>query len=267
MVNLSAARGKEVRAQLGKNYYILPAGDAHCPWHRRMMTSEDARRFREKTGQNPSVSCEDRQAWWPDDIREEALRGLPRSQLPDWRQVVLVPAVARFGAVLPHEWRGICEAARASRGPLIEHAYEASLEILQRWQEIGIETMSKLDAREQRISDRRTEDSPLEEIAHADTGLAGWIYRCAPSLYYRHKGDDAERDAFNKRMKAFRPYEMALNALAAATGYAPSSIQTILRRSRGSRGRTRAKVTGSLRPAPERRARPSFRTVGRISQE
>jgi hypothetical protein len=242
MVSLSSSSGAAVKAQLGKNYYMLPGPYFECPWHRRKVSSDEMRRRFEETGLPVTFPCEVPAPWWPERVREDALNGLPSYQLPDWRQVTFVPNRETFGTVLPHEWKRIVAAAKVWRGPLIEHAYDVSLEILRRWKKIGSATLQHLHEGERRIRNQESQKHPSVGLPHEDIGIPNWIFLCARDLYYLD-GDEDEKRRFDDRMKAFKPHQLAFAAVAAATGYTVSSVESILRRSRAAGPKRRQTVT------------------------
>jgi hypothetical protein len=139
---MDSPAGNELRDQLGRNYSLLPVGDFECPWHRRTFDADHFRRHVEETGQRPEpLPCEQLAVCWPAGIRSRALDDAPRHMLPDGRSVSFVFSGDRFGSVLKPEWTRVKAAARLARGPLLSHAYEVTLEILQRWQLVGIGTI------------------------------------------------------------------------------------------------------------------------------
>jgi hypothetical protein len=241
MVSISSPAGAEIRAQLGARYFLLPFHDLECPWHRRNFDPDEIRRHAEATGRRyPPPPCEERISRWLHAARPGALERLPVRQLPDWSSVVFIPAVRKFGSVLEHEWRQIVDLAREARGPLLEHAYTVSLEILQRWKEVGSMMMETIHERTRQIRRGESNQHPSLSFPRADTGIDQWIFVHARDLYYRDTTDpfylpdgaDDDKGRFEDRMGSYRPFEKAYAAVAAATGYSVSAVEKMLQMNR-----------------------------------
>jgi len=238
--------GEGMRAQLGKNYFVLPTHEAfECSWHRRGLTQEQLMpppQFNRSgmqvpfVGQHAVVPCEARSTWQLHELREDALKDLPRSELPDGRLVVGVPKVPAFGAVLPGEWASVVEAAQHARGPIMKHAYTVALERLQRWKLIGQQVLQTLAAQDARIREGQPSDHAVPPIDPGDHGLVDWIFVFARRLNPRAADSDLEKAAFERALATFTPFSMAYEALALSTGYTTSAVETMIRREQG-RGR------------------------------
>ena len=238
---MDSLAGKEVRNQLGRNYSLLPIADFECPWHRRAFDADHFRRHVEETGRRPEpLPCERPAAWWPSGVRSGALDDAPRYMLPDGRAVSFIFSGERFGSVLKPEWTRVKAAARLARGPLLSHAYEVALEILQRWQLVGIEMIRAQHENTQRIQRGETTQHWSGAFPREDAFLPDWIFVHARDLYRRdptdpfYIGDLSEDDdtAFEERMRTFKPFERALGVLAAATGYEVSTVKKARERER-----------------------------------
>jgi hypothetical protein len=253
MVTMSAPAGDEVRAQLGSRYLLLPFHDFECPWHRRDLDPDEIRRYAETTGRRyPPPACEELVSQWQHSVRSGALEGLPVKQLPDWRSVVFIPAVRSFGAVLEPEWRRIVAVAREARGPLLEHAYTVSLEILQRWKEVGSTMLKTIHERTRQIRRGESNQHPSLSFPRGDVGIPDWIFLHVRELYYRDVTDpfyladafDDDTYRFEERLRTFRPFEKAYAAVAAATGYTVQAVEKIVQVNR---------QTAIRKGAPDRR--------------
>ncbi len=260
---MDSPAGNDVRDQLGRRYYLLPIGTFECQWHRRGFDSDHFRRQVEQTGRPPDpLPCEQPAPWWPAGIRDGALDDVPRRLLPDGRSVAFIFAGAKFGAVLEPEWRRIKAAGQLARGPLVSHAYEVALEILQRWQRVGVEMIRAMHDNTRRLRQGETSQHWAESFPREDGVLPDWIFVHARDLYRRdptdpfYIGDPAEDDeaAFEERMRTFKPFERAFAVVAAATGYEPSTVEKIRERDRsaslgqGAADRRRSKRNGGSSP-------------------
>ncbi len=160
--------------------------------------------------------------------------------LPDGRVVAFIFAGEKFGAVLEPEWRRIKAAAKVARGPLLAHAYHVSLAIFQRWKEVGVEMIRAQHEHTKRIRAGEVTKHWGESFPREDGFLPDWIFVHARDLYRRdptdpfYIGDSAEDDeaAFERRMRNFKPFERALQVIAAATGYEVSTVKKALERER-----------------------------------
>lgn len=237
--------GDAIRAQLGDRYYLLPVPDGrirHCKWCRRRMTPEQVDEIETKrwedhvarsqianplpaTGRPPlmALPCELRE-YWPAGVRMHATEGvgLPQPVLPDGRWVICIPPTKDFGNILPTEWRRIVAGARLARGPLINHAYERTLENLKEWRAIGRDVMRRYTQRSILLERRGYLDAGEDPFPDADNHLAlmSWIQEWAGDLHAQDFPD-------------FRPFEKARLALSRATGFEPRTIESIVQRHRG----------------------------------
>ncbi len=237
MIWMSSPGGEEVRARFGSKVSFLPTGAFECPWHRR--NCDEEWRYIEMTGQRyPPKPCEERLAKWQHVLRSDAIEALLAKQLPDWRPVAFFPSGRRqgFGTLVGPEWQRIAEAAREARGPLMEHAYDVSLEILQRWKEVGAAIMEAMHEDTRRARRGEVGRHWSQNFPRADAPISDWIFLHARDLYYRDMTDpfylpdgaDDTREGFESRMKTYRPFEKAYAALSSATGYTVSAVKKML---------------------------------------
>lgn len=216
----------------------VPDGIWHCQWCRRTIGPEaveaaEKARWEEHTrkfGLAPTsprpplaaLQCELLDdAFWSAGARASDAGDLPQPSLPDGRWVVCIPATRSFGSILAHEWRRILATARKARGPIIKHAYERTLENLQRWKEVGRDLASRYLARDALSAkgELNAENDPFPNYNdHAP--LMAWIQDWA---------DDLRRPDFPD----YQPFERARRVLADATGFAPRTIESIVQRHRG----------------------------------
>lgn len=248
--------GEGIRTQLGKNYFLLPTHEAfECSWHRRGLTREQmmppprSNRWGMRVpfvGEHAVAPCEARATWQLHDVREDALKDLPTSELPDGRLVVGVPKAEDFGAVLPAEWAAVVKAAQHARGPIVKHAYDVALERLQRWKSVGKQVLHALAAQDARIREGQHSDHAAPSIDPADHELADWIFVFARRLNPRAADSDLARAAFEEAFATFTPFSMAYEALALSTGYTTSAVETMLRREQaGGRSARRSRPSRS----------------------
>jgi hypothetical protein len=224
MRGVSPPRGDEIRKQAGKRYNLLPLGRFQCPWHRRHLSRDAARELQERIGEPALFPCERPEEWWPPPIREEALRDLAVSDLPDGRQVVFVPAVLKFGSVLEDEWKTISAAARIARPPLLRHAYQVALEMFRRWQLVGVETLTAMHDNERAIAAGTWNTHPAFSLPIEDVGLADRIFLYGRELYVSRDASPEEFEACAKRIRSCVPMGMAIKAIMSATGYTEQAV-------------------------------------------
>ena len=261
--------GSAVRAQLGDSYFLLPVPHEivrHCEWCRRKMTADQIDEIETKhweayvarsaiarplpAASRPPQSvlpCELRE-FWPSGVRIRATEGagLPQPTLPDGRWVVCIPTGKSFGNILPREWEKILKAARLARGPLINHAYERTLENLQEWQRIGRDVMARYAARSDWLARRGhlgEGEDPFPDF-NAQVPLMTWVQDWTPDLY-------------QEGFRNFRPFERARLVLSSATGFEPRTIESIVQRERTKAVRPKHAETGAptRRPPAKRRRR------------
>jgi len=247
--------GEGMRAQLGKNYFLLPTHDAfECSWHRRGLTQEQMMpppQFNRSgmkvpfVGYHAVVPCEARSIWYLHEVREDALKDLPSSELPDGRLVVGVPKVPAFGAVLRGEWATVVQAAQRARGPIMKHAYIVALERLQRWKLVGKQVLDALAAQDAQIQAGQPTDMAALTVEPADRELVDWIFVFARSLNPRAADSEIERAAFEQALATFRPFSAAYEALALSTGYTTSAVETMIRREQEGGGPARGSKPSS----------------------
>jgi len=132
------------------------------------------------------LPCELRE-FWTAGVRVHATEGagLPQPTLPDGRWVVCIPARMIPANILPREWRAIVAAARLARGPLIDHAYERTLENLQEWKEIGRDVMRRYVQRSALLSQKGTLEDGEDPFSDCNlrVPLMSWIAEWASELY------------------------------------------------------------------------------------
>lgn len=238
--------GDAIRAQLGSAYYLLPVPAPpiwSCEWCRRRNGAEaiealererwDA--YRTQARFLPPLSAEARpplavlpcelREYWPADVRIRATAGagLPQPTLPDGRWVVCIPPGKSFGNIMPREWGPILKAAKAARGPLIDHAYQLALENLQDWERTGRDVMARSAERSRLLMEKghlpEAEDPFPDCSAHVP--LMSWVQEWTPHLY---RADFPE----------FRPFDEARLALTRSVGFEPRTIESIVQRHRRS---------------------------------
>jgi hypothetical protein len=144
-------------------------------------------------------------------LRSDALIDcrLPHVVLPDNRRAWVVPTEQSFGTILKVEWEPIVDRAKDTQKPILLHAYEVTLAVLQCWRKLV----------DERRRDPKSVDSPWDEV------IRSWVYR-----YAQHLHDAPSR--------SFVPFEEAKRVLARITGFGPEGIQTAIRRTRSAaRGR------------------------------
>ncbi len=203
MVYMSHPGGADVRRQFaGTRYSLLPVGPPRCRWHR---TSASLLGVPEIEGPPP---CESAEGWPCLNIRERALEGLPRYQLPDIRSVVFVPQVGQFGTVLADEWSVIKAGARSSGAIVVAHGYDVSLEILGYWNKHRARILA-------------TDPIRLRDV---ERWIADWIAV--------HSTTDEQW--VKRRTGKFVPHIEAYAVMSAATGSSAKAIKKVVERARGS---------------------------------
>lgn len=228
---MSPPAGRAIRAQLGSRYFMVPAGPFQCRWHRRGLDPDDLRRHFDATGKPYIHTCEDGHLLWRGPVRQDPHEGLIH-QLPDLRSVAFIAADSIYGSEPESRRPPILQAARESRGRLIVHAYDVSLEMHQRWQEVGPALSRLIHAQSRRNLAPQLSHLPDLALPESDLALARWISLYAPDLYCRVDSSDDEKRAFEERLKTSKPFESAFATVAAATGYTADTIETFRAESR-----------------------------------
>jgi hypothetical protein len=228
LVHMGSPGGAAVRRQLaGTRYSLLPDGPSRCPWHRTFDGTL------ETASAAAPPRCESSEAWPSIEVREEALEGLPRHQLPDTRRVVFVPHVNQFGTVLRSEWSLIKQAATVAHRTLIRHAYEVSLEILRCWKKYGPRILQTVHERDRRIREGIAFVHPDLPLTDIERWLPSWVSVHAPHLTYKDASDPYyvgdrsvdEKQVFDRRMTELVPNVEARVVMSRATGYGLPAIK------------------------------------------
>jgi hypothetical protein len=222
--------GAQIRDLVGDRYHLLPIGNFECPWHRRHITSDQVREHAERTRQRLWLPCERDEAWWPPRVRRDALAGLPTTVLPDGLEVAFIPVVERIGVVLQREWARIKQDARKARGPVLRHNYQTSLARFQRWQIIGPEALKAIHDQQRAILAGRANEHESRPLAYEDMGLPEWIFIHGRKLYCSTYDSDEAKDDCIRRISECPPFEMAIAAVVAATGYTWKAIDSAAHR-------------------------------------
>jgi hypothetical protein len=237
--------GELIRDQLGRRHMLVaePVG-FRCNWHRMVEagetnpTKEPTRNYRfegssyddyppseaEADFPEKRLACEEGATLkWPRTVRLEQLAPLswPGLKLPDGRRVLFVPEAKSVGILLPHAWNDLRRFAKASRGPLISHAYAVTLGVLQYWKVRGSEMVQRREDRKAWIKGGKNqwEFDLAADPKGRDEKIETWMYHWA-----RHLHDNPPN--------RFRPSVEAIAVLSRTIGYTASGIESIIRRGR-----------------------------------
>ena len=116
-------------------------------------------------------------------VRLEQLAPLswPGLKLPDGRRVLFVPEAKSVGILLPHAWNDLRHFAKASRGPLICHAYAVTLGVLQYWKVRGPKMVQRRKDRKAWIDGGKNqwEFDRAADPKGRDEKIETWMYHWA----------------------------------------------------------------------------------------
>ena len=242
LLNPNGPQGSKIRLKLGVPYYWIPdpRGPFFCRWHRLEQeglakatvppgedlhtldtgTSESCIPVPSGSANDKSPACEGYFSRWPEGVDVDlVMAGFPLETLPDGRQVFFIPDVPQMGPFTPRTYRRLVESAKDARANVIRHSYDVARGALRLWRSVGPsmgharERLEKVEVHSKEFWDIWHEVDP----SGRNRKFEQWVFYWARELY------EKPADKFMPSVKAFE-------ILQRATGYEPSSIESIMRR-------------------------------------